>query len=137
MSDFEVEISGQDGAYRATVRSAAGEAGPTLLAFPFDEHALERQLEPLGQNLGRENYRDAGVPADRPMGGAALPVATHDPALAVPTGSRHSRRRPRRAPRPTRRPGRVRPRLGDHRSGGGATGVRPARSRTGVEPPTG
>ena len=53
--------------------------------------------------LGRRHPGGAVVAADRPMGIRAVPAAAADPALAVPPGPGHPRRRPGCAPGPARR----------------------------------
>jgi len=47
MSTLEIEISGTSDGFRVTARSAAGETGALSVRFPFDELALERQLQAL------------------------------------------------------------------------------------------
>ena len=53
MSDFEVEISGEGGNYRVAARSAAGDTSSVQVRFPFDDLALNRQLQALELALRR------------------------------------------------------------------------------------
>jgi len=55
VSGFEVEISGAGGVYWVTARSAAGETGAVAVEFPFDDPALQRQLQGLELALLRSS----------------------------------------------------------------------------------
>src|SRR4051812_45012921 len=55
MSILEIEISGAADDYRVTARSAAGETRAVPVRFPFDELALERQLQGLQLALLRSS----------------------------------------------------------------------------------
>jgi CHAT domain/WD domain, G-beta repeat len=55
VSGFEVEVSGAGGVHWVTARSAAGETGAVAVEFPFDDPALQRQLQGLELALLRSS----------------------------------------------------------------------------------
>ena len=57
MTDCEIEISGRNGAYWVSVRSAAGEPDPVSVAFPFDERGLADQMQAVELALLRSLAR--------------------------------------------------------------------------------
>ena len=87
----------------AATRVATAEVAGLLKTAPEvtgrSPHVCRTPLELAASTRG-----DAVVVADRPVGRAAVPAATVDPALAVPPGPGPPRRGPRRAPGPGRRP---------------------------------
>lgn len=69
MFDFEIEISGEAGAYRVASRSAAGDTAAVPVRFPLDEVSLSRQLQLLEFALLRSSttVRRLTPPDERPV----------------------------------------------------------------------
>jgi hypothetical protein len=69
VSDFEIEISGETGRYRVAARSAAGETGAVVVRFPFDDLALDRQLQAVELALLRSaaTVRRLTLDQERPV----------------------------------------------------------------------
>jgi hypothetical protein len=67
-SDFEVEITGEGGSYRAAARSAAGDAGPVSVRLPFGELGLSQQLRALELAVLRSGAVRRLAPADERLG---------------------------------------------------------------------